>query len=84
MISPEGVYSNLRIGNQLNDNLFPQFVVPGGYYFASCVQEEHAYALAGCTVSPGFDFADFELMDRTEMITRFPQHREVIEKFTRI
>ena len=34
-------------------------------------------------VSPGFDFTDFELARREEMISRFPQHREVITKLTR-
>jgi predicted cupin superfamily sugar epimerase len=38
----------------------------------------------GCTVSPGFDFADFELADnRDRLISAFPQHSELIASLTR-
>jgi predicted cupin superfamily sugar epimerase len=39
--------------------------------------------LAGCTVSPGFDFRDFELASRIELVEKFPQHKKIIEKLTR-
>ena len=41
------------------------------------------YALVGCTVSPGFDFKDFELANREELINSFPEHRDVILNYTR-
>jgi predicted cupin superfamily sugar epimerase len=37
----------------------------------------------GCTVAPGFDFADFELGVRSELIRAFPAHRKLIEELTR-
>jgi len=37
----------------------------------------------GCTVAPGFAFEDFELAKRDELTRHYPQHRELIEKFTR-
>ena len=45
--------------------------------------EPPAFALAGCTVAPGFEFADFELGARADLLRRFPQHRAVIERLTR-
>jgi predicted cupin superfamily sugar epimerase len=33
-------------------------------------------------VAPGFVFADFELADVGDLVTKFPQHRNTIEKFT--
>jgi predicted cupin superfamily sugar epimerase len=42
-----------------------------------------AYALCGCTVAPGFDFADFEMPSRAEMLSRFPQHAELVTALTR-
>jgi predicted cupin superfamily sugar epimerase len=41
------------------------------------------FALVGCTVAPGFDFADFELGVRADLLRRYPQHRSVIERLTR-
>ncbi len=41
------------------------------------------FALVGCTVAPGFSFADFELPPRAELLTRFPGHRSLIESLTR-
>ena len=41
------------------------------------------YSFVGCTVAPGFDFADFELGDRATLLSSFPQHREIIQRLTR-
>ena len=83
MISPEGDYTLIEIGRAFDLGQVPQFVVPAGYWFASEVKEESSYSLAGCTVSPGFDFRDFELANRDELSNQFPQHREVISRLTR-
>ena len=40
-------------------------------------------ALVGCTVAPGFDFADFELADREILWKSYPQHHEIIDRLTR-
>lgn len=60
-----------------------QVVVPAGAWFAAEVASPGAYALVGCTVAPGFDFADFELATRANLLDRYPQHRGVIERLTR-
>lgn len=83
-ISPEGVYYILSVGPQISATTQPQAVVPAGTWFASEVAEKGAYALVGCTVSPGFDFNDFELANRTELIQQFPQHQAIIERLTRV
>lgn len=38
-----------------------QYVVPAGVWFGAYLPEGSEFALVGCTVSPGFDFQDFEL-----------------------
>lgn len=53
-------------------------VIKAGSWFASRVTEGSEFALVGCTVSPGFDFADFELAEKTKLMEAFPQHRDVI------
>lgn len=58
-------------------------VIKAGNWFASRVAEESKYALAGCTVSPGFDYAEFELAERNELIKLYPQHTNIITELTR-
>jgi predicted cupin superfamily sugar epimerase len=61
-----------------------QLVVPAGDWFAAEVSDRNGYALVGCTVAPGFDFADFELGRRAELLARFPRHAAIIERMTRL
>lgn len=82
IISSEGVYSAVTIGNDFNKGEVPQYVVKGGDWFAAEVIEKDSYTLVGCTVAPGFDFADFVLPERKELIALFPQHEKVITKLT--
>lgn len=82
MISDTGAYSNVTLGHDFDTGETPQFVVPGGHWFAAATLNDAGYSLVGCTVSPGFDFTDFELPSRKELVSMFPQHNDLISKFT--
>lgn len=82
MISPKGEHSKHLIGNDLEKGEVPQFVVPGGYWFAAKVIAAHSYSFVGCTVAPGFSFDDFELMGREELTALFPKHAAIIKSLT--
>ena len=58
-------------------------VVRAGSWFASAVADGGEYALVGCTVAPGFDFADFELARRDVLVNQYPEHAALIRRFTR-
>ena len=60
-----------------------QTVVKAGSWFASAPAPGSEYALVGCTVAPGFDFADFELADLETLSTQHPDHADLIRQFTR-
>ncbi len=83
-IDLEGNYSCTRIGTDLQKGERPQYVVPAGHWFGATVLEKDSYSLVGCTVSPGFDFADFELAKRAQLTQKFPQHEHIVNKLTRI
>ena len=55
----------------------PQVLVPAGTLQAALVRGTR-FALCGCTVTPAFDFADFEMPARDELLVRYPQHAEII------
>lgn len=83
VLSPEGAYTPIRLGSQLEAGDRFQCVVPRGCWFAASLAVPDTYALVGCTVTPGFDFADFEMADRKELLSRYPQHWELIRRLTR-
>jgi predicted cupin superfamily sugar epimerase len=58
-----------------------QAIVPAGAWFASETTGE--YSFVGCTVSPGFDFADFELAKAAELISEYPESSQLIERLCR-
>jgi predicted cupin superfamily sugar epimerase len=60
-----------------------QTVVPAGTHFGSHVPNPLGYALVGCDVAPGFEFADFYLATRSVMLAQYPQHAQLIAKLTR-
>ena len=83
VIDQNGGYSEIHLGRELEAGEVLQAVVQAGCWFAARVRDPKSYALLGCTVSPGFDFDDFELPRRAELIQLYPRHRKVIEKLTR-
>ena len=83
VISEQGVHSQILIGNNLEAGELPQYVVPANHWFAAEVVDKNAYTLVGCTVSPGFDFNDFELPKRSILLERFPMHLNLITRLTR-
>jgi predicted cupin superfamily sugar epimerase len=60
-----------------------QTVIKAGSWFASVPAPGSEYALVGCTVAPGFDFADFELAERAALSQQYPEHTELIQQLTR-
>ncbi|MBD2754790.1 cupin domain-containing protein [Spirosoma validum] len=81
-ISPAGDLTVIKLGSNLQQGEVFQAVVPAGYWFGSKPAVGTDFSLVGCTVAPGFDFADFEMADRQTLLAQFPQHKEVIEMLT--
>ena len=71
-----------RLGNDPEKGESFYTAIPAGSWFASAPASASEYALVGCTVAPGFDFADFELADRETLAGQYPAHAEVIRRFT--
>ena len=82
-IALNGNHSLIRLGQNAEANEQLQSVVPGGDWFGSCLERPDTYALVGCTVAPGFDFSDFEMPRRADLLAEYPQHSDLIYKLTR-
>jgi predicted cupin superfamily sugar epimerase len=83
VLEPEGNYFRILLGRDLEAGQVLQGVVRAGCWFGSHVADWNSFSLVGCTVSPGFDFADFEMGKREELVALYPPHRELIERLTR-
>lgn len=71
-----------QLGRDLENGESFRCVVPGGSWFALRCEVENGFSLIGCTVAPGFDFADFQLDDRAALLVKFPQHAQLITEMT--
>jgi predicted cupin superfamily sugar epimerase len=80
---PDGTSRVVFIGNNLAAGHEPQLVVPAGVWQGCRLTRGGRWALMGCTVAPGFDYADFELADRGELTRRHPEHTEMIAALTK-
>jgi predicted cupin superfamily sugar epimerase len=78
-----GNYWAVKLGRDVQAGEVPQAVVPAGHWFGATVSDAQSYSLVGCTVAPGFDFADFEMPSRGELHALFPRHQGLIERLTR-
>jgi len=72
-----------QLGTDLAAGQRPQIVIPAGTWFAAELADGASHCLFGCTVAPGFDFADFELAAGPELAARYPAHAARIARMTR-
>ncbi len=78
----DGTGSTVRIGNRLSLGERPQVVVPRGVWQGSRLVSGGRWALLGCTVSPGFDFADYQAGSREALCSGWPEFRDLIAGLT--
>jgi predicted cupin superfamily sugar epimerase len=82
LIDAQGDYQCNTLTTNLRDGM-PTAIVPAGNWQAARPSPGAAWALGGCSVAPGFEFADFEMPPREALVGQFPRHAELIESLTR-
>ena len=81
-LSPDGAgVETHRLGAALGAGERPQVIVPPGCWQSA--QSLGAWTLVGCTVAPGFEFADFELAQGPELEARYPAAADRIRRMSR-
>ncbi len=83
VIHPNGQYELIGMGNHIQSGETFQAVVPAGSWFASETAPGGQFSFVGCTVAPGFDFADFELAKAAELSVLFPEYAGLISRLCR-
>lgn len=79
-IGPNGTTRETTLGSDVLAGQHVQHVVPAGHWFGAYPATGSRFSLVGCTVAPGFDFADFTMGERAALLQQFPQARDVIER----
>jgi len=82
IIAPNATYSTQKLGINIDNGEQPQRMIKAGCYFAVEITDKSSYTLSGCTVAPGFDFADFDMPSRNKLIELFPIYKDLIKRFT--
>ncbi len=81
-LRPDGAGQTVVLGPDLRLGMTPQIVVPRGVWQGSRLVAGGKFALLGCTVAPGFDFADYEHGRRDDLMAAYPEFRENIVALT--
>lgn len=80
---PDGGSAVFTLGPDLQADQYVQLVVPAGTWQGTRLVEGGKVALLGCTVTPGFDFADYRNARAEELIATWPLRAERIRQLTR-
>lgn len=82
IINPEGKLQTVSLGKNFDVGEHFQYCIKAGHYFAAEVRDKTSFSLVGCTVSPGFEYSDFELCKRKDLILKFPFHKLIIDRLS--
>jgi predicted cupin superfamily sugar epimerase len=83
LLFADGSGAKLVLGPGIEKGEQPQLVVPQGTWQGLSLLPGGRYALLGATVAPGFDFDDFSLGNRGELLERYPRFQQEISALTR-
>jgi uncharacterized protein len=81
ILNQKGELSLKKLGRGEDCDL--QITIEKQNWFAAEIEDKKSFALFGCTVSPGFDFEDFELGKRDGLLKKFPHHSDLIKRLTK-
>jgi predicted cupin superfamily sugar epimerase len=80
---PDGSSALLTLGPDLAAGQHVQALVPAGVWQGTRLIGDGKLALLGCTVTPGFDFADYRNAPAAELIAKWPDQAKRIRALTR-
>ena len=82
-LHPDGETTSVTLGQDLTAGQQLQVVVRGGVWQGCKLAGGGQWALLGTTMSPGFDYADYETGVRDELIAQYPDLADAIRQYTR-
>lgn len=81
-LRPDGSGKTILLGQDILSGMELQHAVRGGVWQGSRLREGGKFALLGTTMSPGFEYEDYETGKRDELIARYPAFADLIRART--
>jgi len=81
-LTPGGGGEIVLLGSDIVAGQRPQSLVPKNTWQGARLKPGGRFALMGCTVSPGFEFADYEHGDRAALSAQWPDFADTIARLT--
>jgi predicted cupin superfamily sugar epimerase len=81
-LDADGKGKTIVLGQDVMAGQHVQVVVPRGVWQGSCLEPGGKFALLGCTVAPGFEYADYETGERQALLAGYPAFAELIRRLT--
>ena len=69
-----------HLGIDIQNGENPQIMIPKNHWFAAKIKNNVGFCLVSCMVAPGFEFEDFVLANKQDLLIQYPQHLDVIEQ----
>ena len=82
-LCPDGSSRTITLGTDLLNGQQPQVVVRGHVWQGCKLAPGGKWALMGTTMSPGFDYADYEDADREALAAQYAEHADLIRMYTK-
>jgi hypothetical protein len=84
LLSPSGESDLITLGTNLEEAQRPQQLVPKGVWQGARLKNpsSDSFALLGCTVAPGFDFADFSVINAEDLVEKYPDRADLIRQLS--
>ncbi|MBN1115707.1 MAG: cupin domain-containing protein [Bacteroidales bacterium] len=80
-IDKEGHKHKKFLGCNIEKAEEPCILISAGNIFAAEPVEQDSYCLMSCVVAPGFEFEDFEMFPKDELMQSYPKLSDIIEKY---
>lgn len=79
---PDGLGKVVKLSSDILNGMHPQVIVPRGVWQGSRLISGGTFALLGTTMSPGFEFSDYEAGVRDKLVDSYPKFRDLIIALT--
>lgn len=70
------------LGIHFDNGETPQIVIPKGNWFAAQIDSKTGFSLVSCIVAPGFEFEDFILANKQELLSQYPKYHDIISEMS--
>lgn len=81
VIDSDGNYFVHELSDTPSGNL--SIAIKAGQWFGSEIPSKTAFALVSCAVAPGFEFTEFEMAGKDNMVAIYPQHEAILSRLCR-